>query len=81
MKVPGKRYGQSSITHDAGLYAVSYAAEKGEAKLMLIRDDGTLIFSRDFINESFLVSTLKNGLLFARGSENLYCYSIHQPAF
>ena len=67
----------SAISCRDGLFAVSYTMKNGTSKLILYREDGVIIFSREFPSESFLDATLRDGLLFLRGSDNIYCYSIH----
>jgi hypothetical protein len=74
--IPPKREGHSAISCRDGLYAVSYTMKNGTSKLILYRDNGVILFSREFPSESFLDSSLGNDLLFLRGSDNIYCYSI-----
>jgi len=75
--IPPKRDGHSAISNQNGLYAVSYTMKNGTSKLILYRENGVILFSREFPSESFLDAVLHNGLLFLRGSDNIYCYSIH----
>lgn len=75
--VPAKREGHSSISHYGGLYAVSYTMKTGPSRLLLFRDDGVMLVTKDFPAESFLDATLRDGLLFLRGSDNVFCYSFH----
>jgi len=51
--------------------------QNGTSKLIMYNDEGVILFSREFPSESFLDATLRDGLLFLRGSDNIYCYSIH----
>jgi hypothetical protein len=75
--VPPKRPGHSAITCNDGMYAVSYTMQNGTSKLIMYNQEGVILFSREFPSESFLDATLRDGLLFLRGSDNIYCYSIH----
>ncbi len=75
--IPPKRIGHSAITYNDGIYAVSYTMQNGTSKLILYNENGVILFSREFPSESFLDATLRSGLLFLRGSDNIYCYSIH----
>jgi len=77
LEISPKRGGLSSISMVRGLYAVSYTRAEGDSKLILFRDDGTVIFSRDYSGESFLTAVLKDNFIFLRGSDNLYCYSFY----
>jgi hypothetical protein len=75
--IPPKRSGHSSICYRNGTYAVSYTLQTGPSKLILFREDGVILFSREFPSESFLDTLLQDGLVFLRGSDNVFCYSIH----
>ena len=75
--IPPKRDGHSAITCHDGVYAVSYTMQNGTSKLILYRENGVILFSREFPSESFLDASLRDDLLFLRGSDNIYCYSIH----
>lgn len=74
--IPPKRDGHSSIACHGGIYAVSYTMQTGASRLMLFRDDGTVLVSKEFPSESFLDAMLTDNLLFLRGSDTIYCYSI-----
>ena len=77
--IPPKRPGHSSIRFLNGIYAVTYTEQAGAAKLILFRDDGVILFSQEFPSESFLDVSLQGDLVFLRGSDSVYCYSIHRP--
>lgn len=77
INIPPKRPGHSSIRFLNGVYAVSYTEQGGAAKLILFRDDGVILFSQEFPSESFLDVSLQGSLVFLRGSDHVYCYSIH----
>ncbi len=72
-----KREGHSSISYMNGLYAVSYTMQNGASRLLLFREDGVMLFSKEYPAESFLDAALRGGLLFLRGSDNVFCYSLH----
>ncbi len=74
--VPPKRPGHSSISFDNGLYAVSYTMRSGPSKIFLFREDGTVLFSREYPAEAFLDASLRENLLFLRGSDNVFCYRL-----
>lgn len=77
IKIPAKRYGFSAISYNKGLYSVSYSKTDGGSKLILFKENGTILLSKEFRAESFLQSVIKKNVIFLRGSDNLYCYSIH----
>ncbi|HOW84058.1 MAG TPA: hypothetical protein PK573_15960 [Spirochaetota bacterium] len=70
------REGQASVVSSGDFYAVAYPGEKGSAALVIVRRDGTVVFSRQFLNEPYLTAEFRGECLLARGSENLYCYSV-----
>ena len=70
------REGQASVVSSGDFYAVAYPGEKGNAALVIVRRDGTVVFSRQFLNEPYLTAEFRGECLLARGSENLYCYSV-----
>jgi hypothetical protein len=76
LDIPPKRYGQSSISFRDGIYAVAYTMQTGASRLMLFRDDGTVLLSKVFPSESFLDASLQDDLVFLRGSDNIYCYRL-----
>ncbi len=78
MSVPPKRHGHSSITRRGGACAVTYTMQNGTARLILFRDNGTVLLSKEFPSESFLDASLRDGLLFLRGSDSVYCYRIEE---
>jgi hypothetical protein len=75
--IPPKRPGHSSISYVNGVYAASYTMQTGASKLILFREDGVILFSREFPAEAFLDASLQDGLVFLRGSDNIFCYSLH----
>jgi hypothetical protein len=80
IRIPPKRYGFSTIRRYGNVYSATYTKTNGEARFCLFRKDGTVIIERDYPTESFMESSFRDGLVFLRGSDSLYCYRIHQPA-
>ena len=78
--IPPKRDGHSSISYQDGIFAAAYTMRNGSSKLLLFRDDGIVLFSREFPAESFLDAVVRNGLVLLRGSDNLFCYRISRPS-
>jgi hypothetical protein len=78
--IPPAKTGQSSIVFNNGYYAIAYAGERGDAVLLIVRDDGQVVFSRNYPNEAYLVAEFRGDSLLAKGADNLYCYSLHVPA-
>lgn len=80
ISIPPKREGHSSLSGRGGIFTASYTMRTGSSKLILFRDDSIILFSREFPAESFLDAVIRNGLIFVRGSDNLFCYRISRPA-
>ena len=76
--IPQQRYGHSALSYHHGIYTASYTMQNGSSRLLIYREDGTVLFSKEFPAESFMDAVIKNNLVFLRGSNNLYCYSIHR---
>lgn len=76
LAVAAKRHGHSTISRWNGMYAVSYTMQTGTSLVTLFMDDGTVLMTKEFPAESFLDATLGDGLLFLRGSDSIFCYSI-----
>ncbi|HOO71851.1 MAG TPA: hypothetical protein PK926_08810 [Spirochaetota bacterium] len=77
--VPPAREGQASIDCNGEYYAVAYPGEKGDARLVILRKDGMVLYSRQYLNEPYLVAEFRQALLLAKGAENLYCYTVRSP--
>lgn len=77
LAIPPKRPGHSSISCLNGTYAVSYTMQNGGSRLMLFRDDGVVFFTKEFPSEAFLDASLQDSLVFVRGSDTVFCYSMH----
>ena len=75
-----KRDGHASIKENNFAYAVGYTTRQGMSKFLLITKKGKTIYKRDFPGESFLDIAVDDALIFLRGSDNLYCYSLHEKA-
>ncbi|MDR3238308.1 MAG: hypothetical protein LBT84_07385, partial [Spirochaetia bacterium] len=75
-----KRDGHASIKEGAAAYALGYTTRRGLARFLLIAKNGNIICQRDFPGESFLDIAFEKELIFLRGSDNLYCYSLHEKA-
>jgi len=75
-----KRDGHASIKENDIAYAVGYTTKQGMSRFLIITKKGKIIYKRDFPGESFLDVALSDNLIFLRGSDNLYCYSLHEKA-
>jgi hypothetical protein len=78
INIPQKRSGHSALSYARGIYSASYTMQNASSRLVLFKEDGTLLFSKEFPTESFMDSVIKQNLVFLRGSNNLFCYSIHR---
>ena len=78
ISIPRKRPGTSDISYRHGVYAASYTMQNGSSRLVIFREDGAVIFSKEFPSESFLDAVIRGNLVFARGSNNLFCFSLHR---
>ena len=79
ISVQPAREGQASIDCNGEYYAVAYPGEKGDARLIILRKDGPVLFSRQYLNEPYLVAEFRQALLLVKGAENLYCYTVRTP--
>ena len=75
-----KRDGHASIKENDLAYAVGYTIKQGISRFLIITKKGKTIYKRDFPGESFLDVTVDGSLIFLRGSDSLYCYSLHGKA-
>jgi len=80
IKIPARRPGYASLDFNNGVYSAGYTGESGYARLILFRDDGNILLSREFPSESIIRSVLRDNILILRGSDNLYCYSLHRES-
>jgi hypothetical protein len=79
IKVPPAKPGAASIVSAGRLYAAGYTGTEGAPRFLLYRDDGTVLYGRDFPAESFLEAAVEEDLILLRGSRSLYCYSFASP--
>ena len=80
IKIDEKRDGQAAIKETENAYFVAYTTRQGLSKFMAITKDGTVICTKDFPGESFLGLSVNENIILLRGSDNLYCYSLHELA-
>ncbi len=76
VNVPKKRAGFSTLAFDGGIYALGYTKNTGESQLVVFRDNGRIFYAKEYPGESFLSSSIKDSLIFLRGSDNLFAYKI-----
>ncbi|HSV96406.1 MAG TPA: hypothetical protein VLM75_05650 [Spirochaetota bacterium] len=77
LKIPAARTGMASLDHDGGIYVAGYTRSEGGAQALAFLPDGTVLFARNFPIESYLQASLKASVMLLRGSQTLYCYSLH----
>ncbi len=76
-KIKEKREGHASLAAGKYFIAAGYTGIKGRGHVLVFNFEGRCLFKRVLPGESFIdLSVLKNSLL-VRGSDNLYCYSLH----
>ncbi len=78
LEIYEKRPGYASLTEQDGIYAAGYTGTDGIGRFMLVKSDGSVLSSRPFSPESFIKAVIKKDIVFLRGSDNLYCYRLHQ---
>ena len=71
-----KRAGTSVIECTDDVCVASYTGTNGKAQFLIFRNDGTLLFAREFPEESFLDSFIEDSIVLLRGSQGLYCYNL-----
>ncbi len=77
LSVPKKRPGYSTLSMENGIYVLGYTKSTGESQLVVFRNNGEVFYTKEYPGESFLSSTIRNRLIFSRGSDNLFAYKIH----
>lgn len=77
IKVPAARTGMASLDRAGEVYAAGYTRAEGGAQSVVFLADGTVLFARDFPAESYLQASIADRVMFLRGSQTLYCYSLH----
>lgn len=78
--VPAKRPGFSSLAYENGIYALGYTKSTGESQLIVFRNNGRIFYAKEYPGESFLSSSIRDKLIFLRGSDNLFAYRIQLQA-
>lgn len=74
--VPAKRPGYSTLSFSTGVYSLCYTKSSGEAQLLFFGRNGDIMYGREFPGLSFLGAEVKDRLIFARGSDSIFGYSI-----
>jgi len=80
LNVPKKRAGFSTIALENGVYSLGYTKSTGESQLVVFRNNGKIFYAKEYPGESFLSSSIKDRLIFLRGSDNLFAYRIQLQA-
>jgi hypothetical protein len=80
LPIEEKRNGQASVREGREAAFLCYTMHRGGSRFMAVSKSGNIMYSRDFPAESFLDLTLSGDNIFIRGSDNLYCYSLHRSA-
>jgi hypothetical protein len=80
LNVPKKRAGFSTIALENGIYALGYTKNTGESQLVVFRSSGRIFYAKEYPGESFLSSSVKDSIIFLRGSDNLFAYKIQLQA-
>ena len=76
LDVPKKKAGFATLSLENGIYVLSYTQNTGESRLVVFKNNGDVFYAQDFSNESFLNGTIRDNLVFLRGSDNLIGYKI-----
>ncbi len=79
--VPAKRTGFARLNTGKNITVLSYGRQSGGAQLYIFRNDGTVIYSKTFSDESFLDSGFVSGddFISLRGQDSLFAYSLSFP--
>ena len=72
-----RRPGLCFISSRGAIYTIGYTQIEGESRFVILKK-GTVLYSKSFSAESFLSPVMKGELIFLRGSDNLFCYSLPQ---
>lgn len=75
IKIDDRREGYGSISRNGKYFAAGFTDKGGAGKAIFFTDDGDILFTRDFPDESFISASAEGDLLFLRGSDRVYCYS------
>jgi len=76
LNIPEKRAGYASLAFEDGIYALGYTKSTGESQLIVFRNTGKIFYAKEYPGESFLSSSIKDKLIFLRGSDNLFAYRV-----
>jgi len=77
INVPAARTGMATLDRSGPTFAAGYTRSEGGAQSVLFLSDGTVLFARNFPAESYLQASVEGRLIFLRGPQTLYCYSLH----
>ena len=80
LSVPKKRAGFSTLEIEDGIYVLGYTKVTGESQVIVFRPGGDIFYAKEYPGESFLSSSIKDRLIFLRGSDNLFAYKIQLQA-
>jgi len=76
LNVPLKRAGFSTLAMEKGIYILGYTKNTGESQLIVFRKNGMIFYAKEYPGESYLTGSVKDNLIFLRGSDNLFAYKI-----
>ncbi len=76
LAVPPKRPGYSTLSFTEGVYSLCYTKNSGEAQLVFFGRNGGIMYAKEFPGLSFLGSESRGNLIFLRGSDSIFAYSI-----
>ncbi len=76
LNVPKKKPGYSTLSLEKGIYILGYTKESGGSQMVVFRDSGEVFYSKDFPGEAYLAGSIRESLIFLRGSDNLFAYKI-----
>ncbi len=74
IEIKSKREGYGSISLWQGIYSAGYTDNSGQARFLLFNENGNILMNKSFSSDSFLQTKISNGVVFLRGSDNLFCY-------
>ena len=80
LNVPKKRAGYSTLSLENGIYTLGYTKNSGGSQLVVFWKNGEIFYAKEYPGESFLSGSIKNRLIFLRGSDNLFAYRIRLQA-
>jgi len=77
IKIPPPEYGSASLAHYKNLFLACYPQKNKRAKVILFKNKGEIIFSKEFEEENYLQGQLKENSIILEGIEHLYGYNFH----